>query len=277
MGILRHSPSIHKGLSSGDSGGFVAEYQAVYDAFIVKPSEADADAQNTFVTTLVDGDVWNEVDRLPVFASHAPTSSADSLLDWIHPTISANIATAVNAPTYVQYQGYTGNGTTSYVNSNYNASTDGVKYLLNDSGFGVYLRTHVTEQSADCGVVFSRASRLYGFWDGIGMMGGINAVIAGNTKEASIVDAKGLSVIQRADNTNQELVKNGVLIKDEVISSQSIPNDTFYFCGVNDSGLAVPSTRELSLGYFGAYLTVAKQLILYNAFQTLMTYYGTEV
>lgn len=45
--------------------------------------------------------------------------------------------TLVNAPTWTQWQGYTGNGTTQYLNTNYNFNTQRFIYQLNTAGAGL--------------------------------------------------------------------------------------------------------------------------------------------
>lgn len=57
--------------------------------------------------------------------------------------VTLSNATAVNSPTFTAFEGYTGNGTSSYINTNWNGRTAGhaVAYTLNSASFGIYFRT----------------------------------------------------------------------------------------------------------------------------------------
>ena len=89
MSILKH------GILSQVTAGYSAEYQAVYDAFLVTPSDSDAEAQNTYVQTGLDDEWWGVEDREFIHSSHA--AGRDSLLDWLDPTNDAKLATIFNA------------------------------------------------------------------------------------------------------------------------------------------------------------------------------------
>jgi hypothetical protein len=259
------------------SDGFIAEYQAVYDQFVVKPSAADAEAQNIFVKTLVDGGVWLELDRLSVFASHA--SGVDSLIDWIHPSVAANNFILVNAPAWVQYQGYTGNGTTQYIDSNFEPSTDGVNFLQNSALVGMYSRTELSNISYDIGLTPASNSdiQLRSRFPGDLIASQLN-----NSGSNTVVNASslGLFCISRFIAASFDVYKNGVNLTTEVGASIAPGSGNIFFGAYNMDGLGTPagfSTRQYSMGVIGGNLDAPKQLILYNAFQALMTYYGTQV
>lgn len=79
---------------------------------------------------------WSLMDRLFLFANNG--SSSFGLINWINPTLGT-MASAVNSPTWSSNVGFTGNGTNSHINTNYNPATMGVKYTLNDAGRYVYI------------------------------------------------------------------------------------------------------------------------------------------
>jgi hypothetical protein len=67
-------------------------------------------------------------------------NSSFATLNWKNP--NANQSTLVNSPTFTANQGFNGNGTSSYINTNYNPSTfSSPKYLLNDASLGWHKRT----------------------------------------------------------------------------------------------------------------------------------------
>jgi hypothetical protein len=110
---------------------FDADYQAVLDYATTQgytlPSAGQQTLQNQLVLDLKAGGVWSKLDTFAVFATDGNIDFA--LIDWIRLTQY----TAVNSPTFTTNVGFQGNGTSSYVDTNFNPSTSGVNYTLNDA------------------------------------------------------------------------------------------------------------------------------------------------
>lgn len=53
----------------------------------------------------------------------------------------AHHGVAYNSPTFTTDRGFTGNGTSAYINTQYNPSTQSVNYTQNNASIGVYART----------------------------------------------------------------------------------------------------------------------------------------
>lgn len=85
--------------------------------------------QNKFLVTLKTIGVWNKLDVLYVFAQNG--GFAFATLNWKNP--SANQSTLINAPAFVSNGGFQGNGTSSYIDTNYNPATHGVQYTQNNA------------------------------------------------------------------------------------------------------------------------------------------------
>lgn len=260
------------------AGGFspsTDEYQAIYDQFTVTPDDADAEAQDTFVSALVDGGIWSEADRMFVLASHAV--APDSLLDWIHPTGTG--ATVYNAAPLVLKQGYTGNGSSYYIDTNFNPTTQGVKYTLSNASIMSYSRTAGTESSGTsigansggrAGTQHNiSASNYSGNW-------------SNTTSSTPGVVGQGLgdgmAGWDRAISTEAIAYNNGANPRTTVTNSVAMPNETFEILCMANGGLHTWHTsRQISFVFLGGTLGATKQLALYNAFQALMTHYGTQV
>ena len=78
-----------------------------------------------------DGD-WAELDFLQVYAAHA---EAAALLNWVK---NDHNGTAVNAPTFTADSGYTFDGSTDYINTDYIPLADAVNVGQNDYKAGFY-------------------------------------------------------------------------------------------------------------------------------------------
>jgi hypothetical protein len=120
---------------------FDADYQAVLDYATTQgytlPSSGQQTLQNQLVVDLKAGGIWSKLDTFGVFATDGDSDFA--LIDWIR----LSDYTAINSPTFTTNEGFTGNGSSSYINSNYNPNTSGVNYTLNDASISVWNNTFV--------------------------------------------------------------------------------------------------------------------------------------
>jgi hypothetical protein len=116
---------------------FDADYQSVLDYGTAQgytlPSGGQQTLQNDLVVALKAAGVWSKLDTFANFATDGDSDFA--LIDWIRLTDY----TAVNSPTFTSNQGYQFNGTSSYINTNFNPLTSGTNYTLNNASRGFYL------------------------------------------------------------------------------------------------------------------------------------------
>jgi len=117
-------------------GGFTPEYKAILAYATAQgytlPSAGQQVKQNKLILDLKAAGIWNLLDTFAVFATDGNTDF--SLIDWKR----LSQYTAVNSPTFTANQGLKGNGTSSFINSNFNPVTNGVNYTLNSASFGVF-------------------------------------------------------------------------------------------------------------------------------------------
>jgi len=121
---------------------FDTDYQAILDKAssvgfgYTLPSDSVKVKQNTLLTSMKTIGVWAKLDVFYVFAQDG--GSAFGTLNWKNP--NANQSTLVNSPTFVSNGGLQGNGTSSYIDTNFNPATQGVQYTLNNASR--YFFTH---------------------------------------------------------------------------------------------------------------------------------------
>jgi len=139
---------------------FDADYQAILDRATTLgytlPSASVQAKQNTLLTSMKADGVWAKLDVFYVFAQDG--GSAFGTLNWKNP--NANQSTLVNAPTFVSNGGFTGNGTSSYIDTNFNPATQGVQYTLNNASR--YFFTHSIGAGRFDGVMASNANTILG-------------------------------------------------------------------------------------------------------------------
>ena len=125
-------------IGSGDFG-FDPDYKAVLDYANARgyalPSSYQLTLQNRLVLDLKDAGVWSKLDLFYVFATDGDSDFAS--INWKDPNNFE--CTEVNSPTFTTNEGFASNGTSSYLNTNFNLSTDGTNYSQNDAGsiFGI--------------------------------------------------------------------------------------------------------------------------------------------
>ena len=138
--------TINWGKSYADlaGGGFDTDYQAVLDRAsslgYTAPSASQQTLQNTLVTDLKTAGVWDKLDVFYVFATDGDSDYAT--LNWKAP--SSFQATKVSSPTFTANQGFKGDGSSAYINTNFTPSTDGVNYQLEEASRGFYIYTAPT-------------------------------------------------------------------------------------------------------------------------------------
>lgn len=159
------------------------EYQAILDKATALgytlPSDAVKLKQNTLLASLKSTGVWAKLDVFYVFAQDG--GSAFGTLNWKNP--NANQATLVNAPTFVSNGGLMGNGTSSYIDTNFNPATQGVQYTQNNASR--YFFTHAISGT--------------GRFDGI-ITSGINTIVRG-ASTAQRINSSSNSLLSAFDFT----------------------------------------------------------------------------
>ena len=91
------------------------------------PSLSQRIKQSNLLTDLKAAGVWNKLDTFANFATDGSTQFA--LIDWKRLTQY----TAVLSPTFTTNEGFTGNGTSSYIDTNFNPVTQGINYTQNNA------------------------------------------------------------------------------------------------------------------------------------------------
>jgi hypothetical protein len=116
---------------------FDADYQAVLDYATTQgytlPSSGQQALQNQLVVDLKNAGVWSKLDTFAVFATDAEDSPGSgtsnfALIDWKR----LSLYTAFNSPTFTTNEGFQGNGTSSYIDLNYETITDWVNVSQNN-------------------------------------------------------------------------------------------------------------------------------------------------
>lgn len=127
--------ALNSRLVGGVSISYSDEYQAVLDEMTTVPSDDVAEAQNIMVEGLVEDGVWDNIIWWS-FVCQETNDDGEAQINWKN--VNENI-TLVNAPTFTSLEGFTGDGSTSYIDFEKSFSEmDG--FSQDDAGFGGYVR-----------------------------------------------------------------------------------------------------------------------------------------
>lgn len=261
------------GLSrSGFVGGFDADYQAVLNRGTTLgyslPTGTALSSGDTLVRDLKSAGVWDKLDLFYVFATNGDSDFAT--LNWKTP--ASFQATKVNAPTFTSLEGFTGDGATSYLNTNWNPTDNGLNYVQNSASFGFYARQICSASDARIGsrVAFNNKMS-YDF-------GTVSFQINQNTQDSFAGNnSSGLRHINRSGSASAQRYINGSINGTTSTLSSSPNNFDFYLLAINSGGSALLfSNNQLSIAFAGADLS-AEASDFFTAIETYMDAIGKGV
>jgi len=248
-------------------------YDAVASAYFAAVPNAFDAARKTIINTLIaglraDGNL-TKLDRLWLLAN---TTTGNAVID----VIGLNAATLVNAPAFVADQGYTGDGATSYINSNFIASSNGVNYIQDSFSMGVYSRTDRNATDTDIGMY--SASLNYSLIQA--RTGGKFTIYPQITALLEVVTADSLGMFSFARTASNafESFKNGTSAgSGSNPSDATLPTEKTFILALNNDNESPAnfSQRQTSIAFLGG--GTIDQAAMYTRIQTYMTSLGTQV
>lgn len=210
------------------------EYQAVLTEAATQgytaPTPINQGHQNRYAKYLKDNNAFTTKERLGVWCTDG--SSDFARINWINP--AGTKFTLVNSPSYTSRVGFTGNGTNSYVNTNFNTST-ATLFTQNSGSYMVYVYSQPTT-----GVIVGNvgASSRNQF----SQSGGRTSTLSVNDPTvASPANSFGPGLYQayRQSSTQTSLYKNGGFLQQGAGgTSAARANNNIYVLARNNSGTA---------------------------------------
>lgn len=238
---------------------------ALFDRFTIKPNDARKVRINNLITTLKDLGVWSKLDALWIFTN---IGDQPSLQNWIADQYNA---TAVGSPVFTVDRGFQTNGTSSYIETNFNPSTAvGAKFTASEGSMGFWSRTAGQAGVVDMGQTFTLLTARNSSDQ---CAHRINWSISGGTASAN---GSGHFVTSRTGplNTDTKLYRNGGLLLGSVSAgtTQALENATIQIGKRGNA--ATYSARQFAAAHIGGGLTAQNVTDLYNALNTYMIAVG---
>jgi len=244
------------------AGSFEPEYQAVLDrGFLLGyslPSTGQQIKGNQLIYDLKIAGIWDLLDVFYVFAVDGDSDFAT--LNWKAP--SSFQATKVNAPTFTSNQGFNGDASSSYLNTNFNQLNNSVYATPNSSAFvvGVNSTSAAANSKVTFGVRGSSFTHLFTrLSSGSGLATTRNNAASGDRADIpSNSDRIGNYMGTRESSSEIRIYKDGSLGGSDVTSpSSGFLNLNFFICGENQGGSLFNPTDEIithvGWGNIGAY------------------------
>jgi hypothetical protein len=241
--------------------GFDADAQAYFTSVGLIDSAYTAPISQ-FVLDLKSAALWSKFDRLWILAN----ANATAALTCIK---SLEVATPINNPTFTAGQGYAGNGTSSYLNSDFNPTSAAGNYTQDNAHLSVFSRTQGTA-GVDLGSEGPNSycgPRLAGNVFNYSVNGGAGSVANGNSVGHFISSRTGALLLSAYED--------GVLLESDNTASIGLPNRNFCILAQNTGGGVFSfSNHQLALVSIGSGFNAAEASDYYDAVSTLKTAIG---
>lgn len=250
------------------TGGHHAEAIALIAAMATPPSSGRQQAITTCIGSLKAAGVWSKLDLLYVLAA---ADSQAAGLNWLNPSTFA--LSAVSSPTFTTDRGYTGNGTSSYLDTGWDIATNGVTATLNSAHIGAYCfgTGSLVVNDFTTGTAVNNVCA-------IRTMSGTNG--GGKVNSTSIINTSALArvapfhmLVARRDAVTTLMFTNGAPDASASIASTSLSSSDLNFFRSNTTGF---SDRSISAGHIGGGLSDADAAALYSALHAYMVSVGAD-
>lgn len=256
-----------------ESETYDSDASRYFDAMTTELNDSTKENINDFVVMLKDSlsiDSLAEVfDVMYVFANETQEAALKNVVGRNYD------ATAVASPTFTVGEGIAGNGSTSYVNTNFNPSSNGYRYSVNSASFGIYSRTDVNGAYIDIGINASSDMAIYS--RALSNVAYVR-VNSGAWPSTASLDSRGMFIANKTFTTEQDLYRNSSLLIDDTQTNTGLPDDEVFICAWNSGDSPnTPSIRQYSFTFIGKGLTTTQIRQITNCFESYMDHIGKGV
>jgi hypothetical protein len=252
------------------------EVETYVDTLTTEISYEQIERIDNFVTMLKDSlSIDTLAEKFDVMYLLANETSEIALRNLVKTT---HRATAVNSPTFTAYEGFTGDGISSYLNTNYNPSTQKVNYTQNSASMGLYSLKDVYSAAY-------RDVQTYTATVGLEMVFGVTSAgiyFMKLNNATSIVDTFGVSngflVLSRTASNLLSTYHNGLAGNVSTEASGTIPSLNIVLGARNEAGsISNYSARTYSFFFIASGLSSEEVTKITNIFEWYLNELGLLV
>ena len=262
------------GLPVNYGAAAVSAEAAQFFSRVADPGAARKTVYSTLIDGLVSDGVWAKLDVLCMLAA---ANSATALTNLKSASFNP---TAVAAPTFTADRGFTGNGTSSYLNSNFNPATAGGQYTLNSATLGSYIRSTNAAGANVALIACFDGSNFAQFSGTAAALFGSVCLINNATASSDLASrAAGLFIVSRSASNLTKVYVNGVAssMSDPAAASVAVPNANLFVSARNFGGGDLFSPLQCAAYVIGSGLNDAQALALTTRIDDYMTAVGADV
>ena len=162
-------------------------------------------------------------------------------------------ATAYNAPTFTALEGFLGNGTTQYINCNWNPSANGVNYTQNSASQIIYVRTDINPATKGHGTTFNNDNYNCVIFPRNNDNNSYLKINNNTYSNAANANGSGMFINTRTAAAVHKLYRNKVAIINGTVASTGVPTHNPYCFAYSDDDVAAGfRADQVSCYAFGA-------------------------
>ena len=242
--------------------GYDSAASSLFARMSSEPSATRKGHINTLISALKTAGIWTKLDVLYILAAHDAQAAR---LNW---KADAYNLTAVNSPTFTTDRGYAGDGSTSYLDTGWDAATNGAQFTQNSATIFGWSRT---------------AGQNNGFWLGTGTALSIALrprstadalryyVNAASLTDVANTDGSGLLAASRSGANATQSYRNG----NSIGSAGSVASGALSSVDVNIGRCnSTFNPAQCAAMGLGANLNATEHAALYTALNTYLTAVG---
>lgn len=220
------------------SGGTPTSSDVNVSAWIaaVGSTNTNQNEVNIFTTLVTSGKAngwWPKLDRLWIYAPGTAMAASISL-------VGPAAHTLVNSPTFTANKGYTGDGSSSLINTGYNIST-GTNYVQNSACYGVWVQANDSRTTGNPVYIGSNTANFSNFSRNSATQTNYstNNGAAADNATMNPTNGIGLQHAERSSGLISTLYHNGVSVNSNVGQASAAPNNLVqYVLALNGAGTA---------------------------------------
>lgn len=224
-------------------------------------------AYTTMICGLVTDGVWPNLDGFWVFPTNTTTTANLNLKS------ASFTLTSPAFPSFTAGQGYTGNGSTQYLDTGINPSGGGLNYTQNAATIAACTFTNRTtgNTSVSIGAIAGTFAYIQPFVVGTG----VNYNVNGSTFPTfSVTTAQGSMIVSRTSSSAYTLYINGASSATATDTSTAVPSGNIYILAANNSGTPGNfNADQVGWAAVGA-LTGAQSIALHNRVHAFLVAVG---
>lgn len=265
--IARHPFHVPVVTEQGGAG-YDSDLETYIDGLTTELSSGQLDKLNTFFTDLKSDlgitNLSDVFDVMYILANETEEASLRNAVERDHDCTN-------NGASFTTLEGFTGNGTSQYISTDYIPSTDSVNFTRNNGAIGAYSRTAANPANEGCYIGVSdgiEQTSLQPFSSGE-MVYHVNDGTLSYVENTSNAHAA-LWITTRSNSTTVTLYKNKTANASATANSVGLPTMEFNILARKNYTREYYSTSQLSLVFVAEHITTAMRDAIVDNFEAYM-------